>query len=115
MVKPRIVFIGESLGVGGVANTLQAQGFPVSLAQKVSGANLTSDNPSVIVLHVPDDQGIGNLEMIRAAWSNQPVIVILNQRADKSLADRCQQAGAQAILWKPYHPQALLRRIRQVG
>lgn len=115
MGKPRIVFIGGSLGTGGVANTLQAEGFPVSLAQKVSDVNLTTDGPTVMVLHVPDDQGIGNLELVKAAWPNYPVIVTLNKGADRSLADRCQQAGSRVILWKPYHPQALLWRIRQVG
>jgi len=115
MGKPRIVFIGESLSLGGVANTLQAAGFPVSLNQKVSDVNLMTDGPTVIVLHVPDDQGIGNLELVKAAWPNYPVIVTLDKGVDRSLADRCQQAGVQAIVWKPYHPQALLRRIRQVG
>jgi len=96
-----------------VANALQAKGWKVSLAIKVSHAKPAADGLGIIVLYIPDAKSIGNLGLVKEALPNYPVIAILGKGTDRSMFDSCRQAGVNNIIKEPYHPKVLLRRLNK--
>lgn len=73
------------------------------------------EDPDLILLDLtlPDMDGLRVLKELRAGaeTAHMPVLVVSGQDQPRAKYDSL-QAGAEAFLLKPYHPQSLLEHIR---
>jgi len=99
---------------------LEREGFAVQLARDGRSAQRQIGNlaaPDLVMLDVmlPDVDGFRLLGMIRqkSAWKNVPVLMLTAKSQDKDVA-RARDAGANDYIFKPFKPDDLRARIRQL-
>jgi DNA-binding response OmpR family regulator len=99
---------------------LEREGFAVQLARDGRSAQRQIGNlapPDLVMLDVmlPDVDGFQLLALIRqqSDWKNVPVLMLTAKSQEKDVA-RARDAGANDYIFKPFKPDDLRARIRQL-
>ena len=99
---------------------LEREGFEVKLARDGRSAQRLVVNlapPALVTLDVmlPDIDGFQLLALMRkqATWKDVPILMLTAKSQDKDVA-RAREAGASDYIFKPFKPDDLRARIRQL-
>lgn len=99
---------------------LEREGFEVKLARDGRSAQRLVANlapPALVTLDVmlPDIDGFQLLGLMRkqSTWKDVPILMLTAKSQDKDVA-RAREAGANDYIFKPFKPDDLRARIRQL-
>jgi len=112
----RVLIVEDDASVGaGLAALLASDGHEVSWARTGAAARASLDftEPDLVLLDLglPDEDGLGLCESIRAGWADV-LIVVVTARTDEADAVRSLDGGADDFVVKPFRPVELLARLR---
>lgn len=113
--KPVVIVVEDDLSVlRSLRRLIVWAGFVVlafSGPRAVLEADLPKSNACLVVdVYLPEMTGIELCQELAAAGSRLPTIIITGRR-DEATREKTQQAGAAAVLFKPFTREALLEAL----
>ncbi len=114
-MNPKILFVEDDPDIRHLVRTiLRLEGYPVLVAASATEMyERLAGQPSAILLdaHLPDADGLDLCRVLKAADPDRPVI-LLSAPVSPSLERLAREAGADAILSKPFDVDDLTRTVR---
>jgi excisionase family DNA binding protein len=116
---PRILIVDDDAGTRAfVRASLEVEGFDVTEAEsaKVGLAVVEEETPDLILLDVmmPQMDGWEMLRRVQERHGGAIPVVMLSGKVDESSAGEAEERGASGFIGKPFDPQQLVDRAKQI-
>jgi excisionase family DNA binding protein len=116
---PRILIVDDDAGTRAfVRASLEVEGFEVSEAEsaKIGLAAVEEETPDLILLDVmmPQMDGWEMLRRVQERHGGAIPVVMFSGKVDESSAGEAKERGASGFIGKPFDPQQLVDRAKQI-